>query len=227
MMNDKTKFSSAEVEQHLAAFGRATQRPAPDLRPGELAAGLILDVDTGNIHHLVLMPGELINVTWGQAKAIFEAAGGDLPDTCEMTLLNSNLLEEFDIEEQYWTNEVGRMQGDVADTVMYHSFGPSGYFEFTGKDDSMRARGVRRLPVEALVAPVITPPPLPATESQRLVDCEAMIQALQAGLMKCAAAAGPETLSLVSAQFNEIVMAEVQRQRKAGISPQWEERHYV
>lgn len=227
MLNDKTKFNSAEVEQHLAAFGRATQRPAPNLRPGEIAAGLILDVDTGDIHHLVLMPGELINVTWDQAKAIFTATGGDLPDTCEMTLLNSNLLDEFDIEEQYWSNEVGRMQGDVADTVMYHSFGPDGCFEFTGKDDTMRARGVRRVPIESATAPAMTPPTLPATESQRLVDCEAMIQALQAGLMKCAAAAGPETLSLVSARFNEIVMAEVQRQRKAEITPHWEERNYV
>jgi hypothetical protein len=110
---------------------------------------------------------------------------------------------------------------------MYHSFGADGCFDFTHKDDSMRARGVRWVPVDVLVAPATTPPPLPATESHRLMDCEAMTQALQAGLMKCAAAVDPETLSLVSAQFNKIVMAEVQRQRKDGITPHWEERHYV
>ncbi|WP_332848678.1 hypothetical protein [Massilia sp. S19_KUP03_FR1] len=67
-------------------------------------------------------------------------------------------------------------------------------------------------------------PPMSTNDAQRLKDCEVMIQALQAGLMRCAGAAGPETLNLVSARFNEIVMAEIERQRQTGITPHWEER---
>lgn len=159
MLNDKTKFNSAEVEQHLAAFGRAAQSAAPTFRDGEITAGLILEPDSGNTYHLVLMPGELINVTWDQAQTIFAATGGDLPDACEMALLNSNLLKEFDIDEQYWSSEVGRLQGETVDTVMYHSFGADGCFEFTSKDDAMRARGVRRVPVDVPVAPTVSPGP--------------------------------------------------------------------
>lgn len=50
-------------------------------------------------------------------------------------------------------------------------------------------------------------------DTHRLADCEARCVALQAALMACASAAGPDTLRLVSTQFN--LMMEFEKNLRA------------
>jgi hypothetical protein len=65
-----------------------------------------------------------------------------------------------------------------------------------------------RWPARASKAPPVT------SEVSRSADCQARCVALQAALMACASAAGPETLHLVSAQYNMMLAYEVERQRQ-------------
>jgi hypothetical protein len=63
--------------------------------------------------------------------------------------------------------------------------------------------------------PARAPKAQPITvEVKRLTDCEARCVALQAALMACASAAGPETLHVVSTQYNMMLAYETERQRQ-------------
>lgn len=116
----------------------------PTMRVGERKAGTVLDIETGVVYDLMLMPGELEDVTREQALAILNAAGGDLPSQCEMLMLEKLLGTATFETDAYWTKEKVKFEGDEHES---HSCYVAGYFDFTEPYDEMRARGVRRVSV--------------------------------------------------------------------------------
>lgn len=135
-------------EQHPGAAQQAgiilSDRQHASLILGEKRAGSIIDLATGIIYDVMLMPGELSCVTWSEAKAEIRAAGGDLPTRDEMLLLNKLLGSLAFRDDQYWTDEKVTFIGEPGEAISYFS---DGYFEITNADDRMHARGVRRISV--------------------------------------------------------------------------------
>ncbi|WP_332848680.1 hypothetical protein [Massilia sp. S19_KUP03_FR1] len=116
----------------------------PAMRVGERKAGTVLDIETGVVYDLMLMPGRLEDVTREQALAILNAAGGDLPSQCEMLMLEKLLGTATFETDAYWTKEKVKFEGDDHES---HSCFVAGYFDFTEPYDEMRARGVRRISI--------------------------------------------------------------------------------
>lgn len=108
---------------------------------GEKRAGTVVDIRSGVVYDVMVMPGELENVTWAEAKASITAAGGDLPTPVEMLLLNG-LLGRVAFQDSYWVDEKVKFDGDAEDSISYFS---DGIFDFSDANDRMSARGVRRV----------------------------------------------------------------------------------
>jgi hypothetical protein len=144
------------MNQHQShATARAGRRldlePVPPLREGEHYAGFIVRPDGSAAHHLILLPGDVDVPTWRQAEAFAAEAGGALPDLCELELLYLNLKDQFK-PECYWSKEVTRFGGDDVDSMMYQSFENARYIDFAPDAEPMRARAIRRVPIEGPIA---------------------------------------------------------------------------
>ncbi len=111
---------------------------------GERKAGTLIDIESGVIYDLMLMPGELDDVTWEQAKSQLIAAGGDLPSHFEMVVLSQFLGSRAFESDAYWTNVKIKFGDDAEESVSYFHDGSS---DFTELNDQMSARGVRRVAV--------------------------------------------------------------------------------
>lgn len=75
-----------------------------DLKTGERYAGLVLKTDGTPSHHLILLPGQAVDVNWQAAKEWAEKIGGELPTRQEQSLLFANLKAEFS-DRYYWSGE--------------------------------------------------------------------------------------------------------------------------
>ena len=114
----------------------------PELNPGEIYAGAIGDT-AGNLHHVILLPGDNDDATWQHQKEWAASIGGDLPTCLELALLWQTCRTQFD-EEVYWSNE--DFTGDIGWALCQ---------DFLDGDQSpeyqtipRRARAVRRLILE-------------------------------------------------------------------------------
>jgi hypothetical protein len=113
------------------------------LKPGEHYAGIILGQGDQPDYHLVLLPGAAENVTWPKAKDFAKKAGGELPTRREQSLLFANLKDQFQ-ERALWS---GEQHAAYSDCAWYQYFGYG--YQFSGTTDSkLRARAVRRIPIE-------------------------------------------------------------------------------
>jgi len=109
------------------------------LKAGERFAGQILNEDGTLSHYLILLPGDIDDITWSDAKAWAAERGGELPTRREQSLLFANLKGEFE-ERAYWSAEAHESESGWAwcqdfgngDQTISHP-----YCEF-------RARAVRR-----------------------------------------------------------------------------------
>jgi hypothetical protein len=64
-----------------------------------------LDPATGSpSHHLILLPGEAVDVTWQQAKDWAASVRGELPTRQEQALLYANVKREFQ-PRWHWSGE--------------------------------------------------------------------------------------------------------------------------
>lgn len=113
------------------------------LNEGEEYAGLILGKEGKPDHHLVLLPGEALEVSWAAAREWASAAGGELPTRRELSLLYANLRECFE-RVWYWSSET---QEPRAHLVWGQNF-TSGIQTMYGRPFRGRARAVRRLIIE-------------------------------------------------------------------------------
>jgi hypothetical protein len=113
------------------------------LQDGEQYAGLILGKEGAPDHHLVLLPGEALEVSWSAAREWASGTGGELPTRRELSLLYANLREHFE-RVWYWSSEP---QEPRAQLVWGQNF-TSGIQTMYGRPFRGRARAVRRLVIE-------------------------------------------------------------------------------
>ena len=107
---------------------------------GGIYAGISRGVDGAPDQHLVLLPGEAVDVEWEAAGAFATSIGGDLPTRAEQALLFANLKGQFE-PRWYWS---GEQAGPSSAWGQGFGYGDQsyGYRSFEG-----RARAVRRLPI--------------------------------------------------------------------------------
>ncbi len=115
----------AQIEMHL----------------GERYAGLVLDADGLASHHLILLPGEAEAMSWHDAIAWAQHAGGELPTRAEQALLYANLKSEFK-PRWYWSSQ---SYDDDSSCAWLQTFN-DGTQDIIVKSFQARARAVRRFP---------------------------------------------------------------------------------
>ncbi|MFM0306236.1 DUF1566 domain-containing protein [Paraburkholderia sp. RL17-383-BIF-A] len=122
---------------------RATEFRIPaatiPLAPGERYAGIVLGEDGEPSHHLILLPGDVDDVSWQDAKAWATEQGGELPTRREQSLLFANLKSEFE-ERAYWSAEQHETESGWA-WFQYFDDGGQRYYP---QGNEFRARAVRR-----------------------------------------------------------------------------------
>jgi hypothetical protein len=106
------------------------------LQDGEHYAGLILGKEGKPDHHLVLLPGEALEVSWSAAREWAREAGGELPTRRELSLLYANLREHFE-RVWYWSSEPQEPRAQLV-------WGQNLY----GRPFRGRAKAIRRLLVD-------------------------------------------------------------------------------
>ena len=97
--------------------------------------------DDGTLsHHLVLLPGEVEDVSWTNAQDWAEGQGGQLPTRREQALLFANCKQHFQAAA-YWS---GQQHETDSGWAWYQHF-TSGSQLYDRKYHELRARAVRRL----------------------------------------------------------------------------------
>ena len=128
-MNTTTAAALATLPAAIgAAFG------------GGIYAGISRGVDGAPDEHLVLLPGEAVDVDWEAAGAFAASVGGELPTRAEQALLYANLKDQFE-PRWYWS---GTQAGPS--TAWYQHF-DNGNQYYVHRSYEGRARAVRRLPI--------------------------------------------------------------------------------
>ena len=117
------------------------QLTIPPLAEGEVYAGAIGDT-AGNIHHIILLPGDNADASWQQQKEWAASNGGELPTRLEQSLLWQNCREHFK-QEWYWSADDNASSG----WAWFQTFG-YGDQSLNLQYHQLRARAVRRLIIE-------------------------------------------------------------------------------
>ena len=117
------------------------QLQIPPLAEGERYIGCIGDA-AGNLHHVVLLPGDNDDATWEAQMEWAKSIGGDLPNRIEQAMLWANHRDQFQ-KDWYWSNETHHTESGWA---WYQNF-DNGYQNNGHEDYEFRARAVRRLPI--------------------------------------------------------------------------------
>ncbi|QBQ99221.1 DUF1566 domain-containing protein [Paraburkholderia pallida] len=113
----------------------------PELQAGEIYVGIIGD-QSGNLHHVILLPGERTDVNWKDAKEWAASIGGSLPNRIEQAMLWARCRDQFE-PDWYWSEEVYERNSGWAWSQDFR-YGTQSrdhqYYE-------LRARAVRRLSI--------------------------------------------------------------------------------
>lgn len=144
------KAEQTKIAAMIAAFetqsSETTEIHFPEvlieLKHGEHYAGLITSKDGEASYHLILLPDQVSEITWIDAKAWAKDQGGELPTRREQSLLYANLKEEFE-ERYYWSNE---QSASYSDCAWFTYFGNGGR-TYNGVTAELIARAVRRLAI--------------------------------------------------------------------------------
>jgi hypothetical protein len=75
-----------------------------NLRAAEEYGGIVLGKNGAPDEHVILLPGEKIDINWKDAQAWAKSIGGALPTRREQALLFANLKEHFQ-SRYYWSGE--------------------------------------------------------------------------------------------------------------------------
>lgn len=113
----------------------------PELADGEIFIGAIGDA-AGNLHHVILLPGDNDYATHEAQLEWAKSIGGDLPNRIEQAMLWANHREQFK-KDWYWSNEIYHAESGWA---WYQTF-YSGCQYGLNRSHELRARAVRRLPI--------------------------------------------------------------------------------
>ena len=113
----------------------------PELADGEIYIGAIGDA-AGNLHHVILLPGDNDDATHEYQLEWAKSIGGDLPTRIEQAMLLANHSDQFK-KDWYWSNEINDTDSGWA---WFQTF-TSGNQIFSSRHGELRARAVRRLPI--------------------------------------------------------------------------------
>lgn len=113
----------------------------PPLADGETYIGAIGDAQ-GNLHHVILLPGDNDDGNWQAQKEWAASIGGDLPTRTEQAMLWASFRDQFK-KDLYWSNEEHHAGSGYAWCQYFYYGGQISY----RKDNVLRARAVRRLPI--------------------------------------------------------------------------------
>ncbi|WP_231502055.1 DUF1566 domain-containing protein [Herbaspirillum sp. RV1423] len=113
-----------------------------EIHSGELYVGLILGKDGHQSHHLILLPGEALRVSWQTANQWAQDSGGDLPSRRELALLFANRRECFQ-DRWYWSSEKHAADSFYA----WNQFFGTGTQYDDHISNQMLARAVRRMSI--------------------------------------------------------------------------------
>lgn len=139
------KAEHSKISEMIAAFEKQAASEyhvagaAIKLNPGERYAGLVLGKDGASDYHLILLPGDVADLNWDDARKWAHEQGGDLPKRREQSLLYANLKEEFQ-GTWYWSGEAHERESGWA---WYQRF-DYGYQSSSRQYFELRARAVRR-----------------------------------------------------------------------------------
>ena len=117
------------------------QLTTPPLAEGETYIGCIGDA-AGNLHHVILLPGDNGDASWKKQMAWAKSIGGDLPNRIEQAMLWANHRDLFQ-KDWYWSNE---KHASASGYAWYQTF-YTGYQYSLAISTKLRARAVRRLPI--------------------------------------------------------------------------------
>ena len=107
---------------------------------GGIYAGISRGVDGAPDEHLVLLPGEAVDVNWGAAGAFAASVGGELPTRAEQALLFASLKDQFE-PRWYWSGE------QAGPSFAWGQNFLNGNQLNDNRSYEGRARAVRRLPI--------------------------------------------------------------------------------
>lgn len=125
----------------MSQIKEALQFAIPELNEGEVYAGVLLGKNGAPNQHVILLPGDIEDGKWDDAKKWAESIGGELPTRREQSLLFANCGEEFK-RDWYWSNETHESDSAYA---WYQNFYYGSQYGGHKDDLSCRARAVRRL----------------------------------------------------------------------------------
>ena len=118
------------------------QLQIPPLADGEVYVGAIGD-QNGDVHHVILLPGDNDDSTWQAAMDWAKSIGGDLPNRIEQAMLFDRCRDQFK-KEWYWSNTTVDGYDAYAWLQIFSDGSQNGYH----KDYyHYRARAVRRLSI--------------------------------------------------------------------------------
>jgi hypothetical protein len=115
----------------------------PEINEGETYIGAIIHAD-GTGHHIILLTGD-IEATWAMAMEWAKVRGGDLPDRTEQAMMYANHRDQFDNDAAYWSNTTD----EDGDGWAWCQDFFNGTQATSHKRHALRARAVRRVPLEA------------------------------------------------------------------------------
>ena len=113
----------------------------PELAEGEIYVGCIGDA-LGNLHHVILLPGDNDDATHEAQLEWAKSIGGDLPSRIEQAMLFANHRDQFK-NDWYWSNEIHHAESGWA----WGQFFSLGHQTSNHKLNEFRARAVRRVPI--------------------------------------------------------------------------------
>lgn len=114
----------------------------PELKEGEIYAGILLGKNGSADQHIILLPGDNDEADLADSTAWAESIGGELPTRREQSLLFANLKEEFQ-QDWYWSCETHAANADYAWSQNFTNGFQSYYHNIT----KLRARAVRRVTI--------------------------------------------------------------------------------
>ncbi len=117
------------------------QLQIPPLAEGEIYVGAIGDA-AGNLHHVILLPGDNDYATHESQLEWAKSIGGDLPNRIEQAMLWAHHRDQFK-KDWYWSNETHHSESGWAWCQYFYY----GYQSYDYRYGELRARAVRRLPI--------------------------------------------------------------------------------
>jgi hypothetical protein len=137
-----TKFYASppannQSEQHLEMVNQ------PELKEGEIYAGIILNSEGAPSRHLILLPGDSDAASWKTQTEWAKSIGGELPTRAEQSLVFANCKQHFQ-KNWYWS---GEQHASEPSWAWYQTF-DDGRQNPHHKNNELRARAVRRVEIK-------------------------------------------------------------------------------